>query len=258
MAEQIGLIKYKGNLGGLSGYSQGGKALIRRAGGGSKEQFNNSATMERTRENAAEFGNAASSGKLLRDAMRIVISQGSDKYLTARVTQKMSEVIKKDGVNPRGQRGVLDDETGLFEGFDFNQNAVFGSVVYLKPEVTINRQTGAILAKIPAHNARIVIAAPRGATHYRFFGCASNVNFEANDFTTVEDESDFIEIGNSAVAEIDLDFGMTDAQNQNVNLTSPIFVAVGISFFQDVNGEKYPLKNGAYNAVKVVKVDTGV
>ncbi|GGD45961.1 hypothetical protein GCM10011514_07450 [Emticicia aquatilis] len=67
MAEQIGLIKYKGNLGGLSGYSQGGKTLIRRAGGGSKEQFNNSATMERTRENAAEFGNAASSGKLLRD-----------------------------------------------------------------------------------------------------------------------------------------------------------------------------------------------
>ena len=74
----------------------------------------------------------------------------------------------------------------------------------------------------------------------------------------MEDESDFIEIGNSAVAEINLDFGMEDAQNQNVNLTSPIFVAVGISFFQDVNGEKYPLKNGAYNAVKVVKVDTGV
>ncbi len=258
MAEQIGLIKYKGNLGGLSGYSQGGKALIRRAGGGSKEQFNNSATMERTRENAAEFGNAASSGKLLRDAMRIVISQGSDKYLTARVTQKMSEVIKKDGVNARGQRGVLDDETGLFEGFDFNQNAIFGSVVYLKPEVSVNRQTGEVLAKMPAHNSRIVIAAPRGATHYRFFGCASNINFELSEFTTLDDESDFIEVGNAAVPETVLDVSLGDGQNQNLNLTSPIFVAVGVSFFQDVNGEKYPLKNGSYNAVKIAKVDTGV
>ncbi len=258
MAEQIGLIKYKGNLGGLSGYSQGGKALIRRAGGGSKEQFNNSATMERTRENAAEFGNAASSGKLLRDAMRIVISQGSDKYLTARVTQKMSEVIKKDGVNARGQRGVLDDETGLFEGFDFNQNAIFGSVVYLKPEVSVNRQTGEVLAKMPGHNSRIVIAAPRGATHYRFFGCASNINFELSEFTTLDDESDFIEVGNAAVPETVLDVSLGDGQNQNLNLTSPIFVAVGVSFFQDVNGEKYPLKNGSYNAVKIAKVDTGV
>ncbi len=258
MAEQIGLIKYKGNLGGLSGYTQGGKTLIRRAGGGSKEQFNNSATMERVRENAAEFGNAASSGKLLRDAMRIVISQGSDRYLTSRVAQKMGEVIKKDGVNARGQRGVLDDETSLFEGFDFNQNAVFGSVVYLKPVVEINRQTGAITAIIPAHNSKIVIASPRGATHYRFFGCASNINFEQMDFSTMDDESDFIEIGNSTVPETVLALNLSDGQTQNVNLVAPIFVAVGVSFFQEVNGEKYPLKNGAYNAVKVVKVDTGV
>ncbi|WP_435354267.1 hypothetical protein [Emticicia sp. SJ17W-69] len=256
MAEQIGLIKYKGNLGGLSGYAQGGKTLIRRAGGGSKEQFNNSPTMERTRENAAEFGNAATSGKLLRDALRIVIAQGSDKYLTARVTQKMSEVIKKDGVNARGQRGVLDDETSLFEGFDFNRNAVFGSVVYLKPEVNVSRQDGNISAKVPAHNAKIVIAAPRGATHYRFLGCASNVNFEASEFATVDGESDFISIVNSAVPETTLDLNLGGAQNQA--LTSPIFVVVGVSFFQDVNGEKYPLKNGAFNAVKIVKVDTGV
>lgn len=60
------------------------------------------------------------------------------------------------------------------------------------------------------------------------------------------------------MSETVLDVSLGDGQNQNLNLTSPIFMAVGVSFFQGVNGEKYPLKNGSYNAVKIAKVDTGV
>jgi hypothetical protein len=33
-----------------------------------------------------------------------------------------------------------------------------------------------------------------------------------------------------------------------------MFIVLGISFYQEVNGKNYSLKNGAYNALSVVKV----
>jgi hypothetical protein len=38
------------------------------------------------------------------------------------------------------------------------------------------------------------------------------------------------------------------------NSTHPLFLALGISFYQQVNGQMYPLKNGAFNALALVKV----
>ena len=40
--------------------------------------------------------------------------------------------------------------------------------------------------------------------------------------------------------------------------TKPLFLALGIEFFQEVNGQMYSLKNGAYNPLSIVAVDGGV
>jgi hypothetical protein len=40
--------------------------------------------------------------------------------------------------------------------------------------------------------------------------------------------------------------------------TNPMFLALGIEFYQEINGQMYPLKNGAFNPLAIVKVDTGV
>jgi hypothetical protein len=34
----------------------------------------------------------------------------------------------------------------------------------------------------------------------------------------------------------------------------PLFLVLGIEFYQEVNGEEYPLKNGSFNALSIVKV----
>lgn len=38
------------------------------------------------------------------------------------------------------------------------------------------------------------------------------------------------------------------------NSTLPILQVVGVEFFQEVNGEMYPLKNGAFNALAAVGI----
>jgi len=35
--------------------------------------------------------------------------------------------------------------------------------------------------------------------------------------------------------------------------TLPVFLVLGIEFYQEVNGEEYPLKNGSFNALSIVK-----
>ena len=40
--------------------------------------------------------------------------------------------------------------------------------------------------------------------------------------------------------------------------TKPLFLAVGVEFYQEINGQMYPLKNGAFNPLSLAKVDGGV
>lgn len=42
------------------------------------------------------------------------------------------------------------------------------------------------------------------------------------------------------------------------NSTKPLFLALGIEFYQEINGQMYPLKNGAFNPLSIAKVDSGV
>ena len=45
--------------------------------------------------------------------------------------------------------------------------------------------------------------------------------------------------------------------NVPVNSTHPLFIVLGMEFFQEVNGVKYSLKNGAFNSLAIVNVDGG-
>jgi hypothetical protein len=38
------------------------------------------------------------------------------------------------------------------------------------------------------------------------------------------------------------------------NSTKPLFLALGVEFYQQVNGQMYPLKNGSYNPLALVSV----
>ena len=37
--------------------------------------------------------------------------------------------------------------------------------------------------------------------------------------------------------------------------TLPVIGVVGVSFFQEVNGQMYPLRNGVFNALSIVTVE---
>lgn len=250
MAKQKGIIKLDGTIGGITFYksTQDGY-LAREKGGVSGDRIANDPNFQRTRENGDEFGRAGKAGKLLRNSIRAMLQNASDSRMVSRLTQKMVEVIQEDATNPRGQRNVIDGEAELLEGFEFNITGKLGTTLYAPYTSTISRVAGTLAVSIPAFVPLNMIAAPGGSTHFKIVSAGTEVDFENETYVVATSETAVLPWDNTATAVINLSNAVT------ANSTHPLFLALDIEFYQEVNGQMYPLKNGAYNALALVKVD---
>jgi hypothetical protein len=74
------------------------------------------------------------------------------------------------------------------------------------------------------------------------------IDFENGSFEAVTSESAEIPISQAPIPAIDLVNQLT------ANSTHPLFLVLGIEFYQQLNGVSYPLKSGRFNALALVKV----
>lgn len=248
MAKQKGIIKLDGTIGGITFYKSQDGYLAREKGGVPADRIANDPNFQRTRENGAEFGRAGKAGKLLRNSIRAMLQNGSDSRMVSRLTQKMVEVIQEDATNPRGLRNVIDGEAELLEGFEFNISGKLGTTLYAPYTSTIDRVAGTLAVSIPAFVPLNMIAAPGGASHFKIVSAGAEVDFENETFVVATSETAVLPWDTNATALINLSNAVT------ANSTHPLFLALGIEFYQEVNGQMYPLKNGAYNPLALVKV----
>lgn len=248
MAKQKGIIKLDGTIGGITFYKSQDGYLAREKGGVPADRIANDPAFQRTRENGEEFGRAGKAGKLLRNAIRAMLQNASDSQMVSRLTQKMVEVIQEDTTNPRGLRNVIDGEAELLEGFEFNISGKLGTTLYAPFTATIDRVAGILTANIPAFVPINMLAAPGGSTHFKIVSAGAEVDFENETFVMDNQATAVLPWDATATAVINL------ANTVTANSTKPLFLALGIEFYQEVNGQMYPLKNGAYNALALVKV----
>ncbi len=240
-------------MGGVSFYktSQDGY-LAREKGGVDAERIKNDPAFERTRENGAEFGRAGAAGKLLRSAIRNLIINSSDGRMASRLTREMVKVIQADATNPRGQRNVIDGEAELLLGFEFNENGKLNRTFFAPYVPTIDRVIGNLSINIPGFIPGNMIAAPQGATHFKLTAAGVEIDFENGVYVINTSQTAEIVLGSQNEAAVVLNNAVTPAS------TKPLFLAFGIEFYQLVNAQMYPLKNGAFNALALVAIDGGV
>lgn len=105
----------------------------------------------------AEFGRATRAGKFLRIAFKTLTSQLADKNVSNRLMDRMLKVIQTDSVNERGLRMILDAETELLTGFEFNVKAPISTTVNTVYETAIDRATGILTIDLAAFSARDLI-----------------------------------------------------------------------------------------------------
>jgi len=249
MARQKSILKLQGTIGGISFYKSKDGYLAREKGGVDASRIANDPGFARTRENGAEFGNAASAGKLLRDSVRALGKDASDGRVTARITQIMSQIKNMDEANARGERsaaeGMAKDEAkALLIGFNFNVNAALGTVLYKAFEV--DSVTGEI--KIAALTPQKDISLPSGASHIILKSGFASINFLTGESEMIVSEPLRLAVG---------------AETQSVSLkpaTVPTiegthFMLLSIDFVQSVNNADYSLNNNAYNVLAIVSVE---
>jgi len=250
MARQTGIIKLKGTLGDISFYKSSDGHLARTKGGVDKNRIANDPAFQRTRENGSEFGRAGKGGKVLRNAIRILLQNAKDKRVVSRLTKDLLAIVKTDTTNERGLRTIQDGNLSLLENFEFNLNRKLGSTLYAAFTNAFDRVSGDATLNLTPFSPTVRIAAPTGTTHFKVVMGASELDF-ANETSTFEnDETAILPYTVPDTAAIALTASLT------ANSTLPVIQVLGIEFYQEVNGQMYELKNGAYNALSVVIVDT--
>jgi hypothetical protein len=248
MAKQSGIIKLEGTIGDITFYKSKDGMLARAKGGVDGNRIKTDAAFARTRENGEEFARAGSAGKLLRMAFRSYLQNTADSRMVSRLTKEMVAVVKADATSSRGQRNVLDGELELLEGFDFNLDGKLSSTLFLVYEAAIDRANGSLNVNIPGFIPINAIAAPEGATHVQVISAGASIDFEGGVFETVTSRSADIPLTGEQVADIAL------ANQLTANSTHPLFLILGVEFYQQVNSVNYPLRNGKFNALAIVRV----
>lgn len=251
MARQQGIIPLKGTIGNITFYKSGDGYLAREKGGIDANRIATDPAFQRTRENGAEFGRAGNGSKMLRNAFRQMLQLSADRLMTSRLTRAMMTVIKADAVNERGLRNIIDGEAELLQGFEFNQQGKLATTLYAPFTATIDRVAGTLVAAIPSFVPGNMVQAPVGTTHFKIVSGGAAIDFEGKTYETDLQETAALPWDATATAAINL------SNSVSANSTHPLFLVLGIQFLQDVNGSLYPLKNGAFNALAIVKVDGG-
>ncbi len=245
MAKQASIITLKGRVGRLSFYKTKDGYLAREKGGVEKSRIMNDPRYARTRENMREFTDNANSTKLVKDALRPVISKVSDQRLGLRLNQQMMKVLKSDEVSVRGERKVKNGNWDLLGGIELNIRASLTRTLLF--DIQTQDSPTSWQVQIPNLNPVDEIAYPVGAQGFRIIATGVAVDFDAGTRSTLTSATPILPVSapvEAAVLSID---------KSQLSGTHFLFV-LSVEFYLNVNTTDYHMNNGSHNAGKILLV----
>jgi len=130
MAKNIGIIKFTGKLGGLSGRDTAFGNVIQTPGGFKSEAVKNEARYLPTRQLAAEFGRCSKIASLFRQLLLPYLKLLPDPYVYNHIQKRMAAIKACDVDSPKGEKtvgkGLLTaDGAALLRDFSFDRKRQF-------------------------------------------------------------------------------------------------------------------------------------
>jgi hypothetical protein len=245
MPKQAGIFKMRGTVDDATFYQSPDGLLVRKKSTLSAEKIATDPKFKRTRENNSEFSVAQANNKLIREAFNSIGLNAKDRRTTSRLFAVIMAAKKKDVVNARGFRNMIDGDMQLLKDFEFNTGTSISSVVKIPVDSAIDRMTGELTLDLPAYVPEELIIAPPTATHLKMVLAGAELDFANNQYEIVAQASTFIPWTNVETPALSLTAMLPAAS------VKPLFLAMGVEFYQEVSGQKYPLKDGGSNALKI-------
>lgn len=203
----------------------------------------------RTRENMAEFERAVKAGSLLNDAFGEFTAEYSDNKIGNRLTTQFSKIIKADVTNPRGSRTIMDGGLQSLTGFEFNSRSKVSRILKFGYTTTVDRAAGTMSINVAQFPPRRRIKWTSGATHFSLIAYAAEIDFVAGSYV------DSMTISPEMVLRSESQDALTLSCNIPANSTHVLIMALGVRFFQYVNGELNDLFTLSHNALSIILVD---
>lgn len=264
MKKQIGLIKVQGTLDGVTFYQSDGENRVRMAKGPSKERIMTDPAFKRTRENISEFTGSTKAGKACREALLSTL-RIADRQITARIFKAVRKIHGK-GKGVRGQRTIdISAYKKELEGIEINRVASFGAVFKIdyRNEITADRNASTVTTEtfVPAES----LYPEKGVTHFRLVHSIGTVS----DYGYNKETSQF----EPREAGLNMLSAISYSEYYPVDATDPVIIflqavlpdspaltasvsllgALGIIFYQEIDGVYYPMKQG--NAMQIIAVN---
>ncbi|HMJ48102.1 MAG TPA: hypothetical protein VK498_12285 [Ferruginibacter sp.] len=158
----------------------------------------------------------------------------------------MMKVIQSDPVNPRGERMIMNGDLGILKNFEFNANSSLSEICKFNFDTEIK---GGI-AKIHINDfiPDYAIKPSPGRTHFMLHSLDTEINFKDKSFNSSSNHTELFKLGDQKIQACDLE------HQYNPGTTNPVFILLGITFFQYVNGDYYPFSNNSYNSLRIIDV----
>lgn len=247
MARQSSFLKLEGTIGDVTFYKGANGSFARQKGGISKSRILNDPNFQRTRENLAEFANAAAASQLLKNAFREITLRSRDLRTHNRLYALAMKVIKSDLVSPRGEREFALGDLNLVNGFHFNVNSLWGTAVFVQ-HTLVTTPTDLSVA-FPEFIPGTKLAKPMGASHARMFLVGTAMNLAEGTYET------------NLVSSVDIEINQQPLAGFQISIPKIIIVgttqvyAIGVEYMQEVNGGMYPLNDKTHNSAKIIFIE---
>src|SRR3954452_23151383 len=151
MATQEGIVPIKGTIGNLTFFkTASGGFRVRARNVVSAKKVAKGRNYIRTRENLAEFSNAADAASLIRRAFAPITAKAKDGKAFSRLVGELRKVVVSDGTSDRGQRNVASGDAALLSGFEFNGNTTLSTTLMAPYTAVLDRATGNASVDVPA------------------------------------------------------------------------------------------------------------
>lgn len=249
MGEQTGVVRIRGTVGNLTfaRTENGDEVRLKTSLNGDKMKKDK--RFKRTRENWAEFRNAARAAKLIRNAFSLSTRAIVDSAGHSRLVVDTMKVVKSDPTSQRGSRQIQLGDMNFLYNYEFNIRQQLESTFKQQIDLAIDRAAGTVDLNLPDLIPDVAVATLEGATHFKLVAAVAEVDWQQE--TYVFDSAETAE----------LVYGPQTEPAQALSLTIPaastntILVAFGVFFYQEVNGVFYQLLDGGKNAMAIIGVD---